>query len=354
MLRSLPLQSLLSGLVIASLALSSQRVVAAEIDAGGLFRGLDANGDRQISADELPIEQRQLFKRLVRTGDENDDGRLSAEEFAAAVEPLRAEKDLVEKQGSRLPGADALAVLLARMDLRRDGRIEPDEVPSAYRRVFEQLLRQGDGDRNGSLDPRELAQSAPRLGVVALLAADRMGLDVEAEVAKIPAEQRSVLDQDAYARPVDRIADPKQAEEVFNRLDANGDKQLTAEEAPGPSATRFEEMIRRGDENGDERLSRQEFLSISRRLAEFESARPNRSAVERVRRQLLRRFDADGDGELTVREAPPRLAENFDRFDQDADGRLNRSELTQVAETMARRQSFAQPRTEGRPNRAAE
>ncbi|HEX6962373.1 MAG TPA: hypothetical protein VF175_10935 [Lacipirellula sp.] len=331
-------RSSLFALALVILAVSGTH--ATEIDAGRVFADLDADRDGQVAADEVAGEHEVLFKRLVRTGDENQDGRLSAEEFAAALEPVRAEKELVEKQGSRLPGADALAVLLAKMDANRDGRIEGEEVPAGYQRVFEQFLRPGDGDKNGVLDQRELSQNAPRMSIIAQIAATRMGLDIEAELKKIPAEQMTAMDQDAYARPMDMLTDPEQAEQLFRRLDANGDRHLTADEAPGPQAARFEEMIRRGDADGDERLSRREFLAVTRQLAEFESAKPDRAAVERVRRQLLRRFDADGDGALTVRETPPRIAEAFDRVDGDANGRLDRNELTRVAETMARMQTL--------------
>ena len=177
-----------------------------------------------------------------------------------------------------------------------------------------------------------------------------MGLDVPAELAKIPAEQSMAMDQmDAYARPVEMMADPAQAEQMFKRLDANGDKQLVAEEAPGPFADRFAEMVERGDTDGDKQLSRKEFLAMSRRLAEFESARPDPQAVRQAYRQLLKRFDGDGDGQLSVREAPPRIAENFDRADADANGKLDEAELKRVAETMARMQKFAGGRGFGRP-----
>jgi Ca2+-binding EF-hand superfamily protein len=69
-------------------------------------------------------------------------------------------------------------------------------------------------------------------------------------------------------------------------------------------------------------------------------------------RQLLRRFDRDGDGQLSVREAPRRIAEAFDRVDADANGQLDRTELTRVAETMARMQTFAGRELE-RPRGAA-
>ena len=98
-------------------ALHPPIAAAAEIDADRLFGDLDANDDGQVTAGEVGDEQRLLFKRLARTGDADGDGKLSAEEFAAALQPVRAEKSLVEKQGSRLPGADALTVLMAKMDV---------------------------------------------------------------------------------------------------------------------------------------------------------------------------------------------------------------------------------------------
>jgi Ca2+-binding EF-hand superfamily protein len=323
---------------------------AAEIDADRLFGDLDANDDGQVTAGEVGDEQRLLFKRLARTGDADGDGKLSAEEFAAALQPVRAEKSLIEKQGSRLQGADALTVLMAKMDVNADRRIDADEVPESYRRAFEQFLRPGDGDKDGNLDAREIGKSAPRLSIIAQLAARRMGLDIPAELAKIPAEQTMAMDQmDAYARPVEMMADPAQAEQMFKRLDSNGDNQLVAEEAPGPFADRFAEMVERGDTDGDKQLSRKEFLAMSRRLAEFESARPDPQAVRQAYRQLLKRFDGDGDGQLSVREAPPRIAENFDRADADANGKLDEAELKRVAETMARMQKFAGGRGFGRP-----
>jgi Ca2+-binding EF-hand superfamily protein len=343
MSKSIQIHSLLVVLLAAS-------VQSAEIDADRLFGDLDANDDGQVTAGEVGDERRLLFKRLARTGDADGDGKLSAEEFTAALQPVRAEKSLVEKQGSRLPGADALTVLMAKMDVNADRRIDADEVPEAYQRAFEQFLRPGDGDKDGNLEAREIGKSAPRLSIIAQLAARRMGLDVPAELAKIPAEQSMAMDQmDAYARPAEMMADPAQAEQMFKRLDSNGDKQLVAEEAPGPFADRFAEMVERGDADGDKRLSRKEFLAMSRRLAEFESARPDPQAVRQAYRQLLNRFDGDGDGHLSVREAPPRIAENFDRADADANGKLDDAELKRVAETMARMQKFAGGRGFGRP-----
>ena len=324
---------------------------AAESAAAGLFAKLDANGDGQLAADEVGDEHRLLFKRLVRTGDEDGDGQLSDEEFTLAIQPVRAEKPPVEKQGSRLPGADALLVLLVKMDSNGDQQLDADEIPAAYRRAFQQMLTAADDDKNGRLDRREIAQGSPKLTAVANIVASRMGLNLEMELKELPEESMASMEQmDAYPQPGEMLADPKQAEKLFSRLDANGDKQIAAKEVEGPFAERIGEMIRRGDRNDDQRLNKREFLEMAERISGFENGKPNSAAAKQARRQLLNRFDRNGDSALSADEAPPRLRQNFDRADADGNGKLAGDELQQVAERMTRVAPAAENRNEqGRP-----
>jgi Ca2+-binding EF-hand superfamily protein len=322
------------------------------VDAAALFKSLDANADGAVTEDEAGEAQGLLFRRLVRTGDDDGDGRLTAEEFAAAIAPVRAEKATVEKQGSRLPGADALVVVLAKMDANSDRRLVPDEIPEDYLTTFEQMLKPADANKDGQLDARELARGGPRLSIMATRAAMQKGLNISAELAKLPAEEMNSIERmGAYGRPGDMMADPQQAEEMFARLDANGDDRVSADEAQGPLAERFDAMLERGDRDGDKQLSKQEFLEMSRRLAAMQNDRPDPAASRRLVRQLLNRFDADDDGALTAKEVPRRLAENFDRVDADANGRLDGPELAEVAALMNRgmRQGRPGPGPGGRP-----
>ena len=52
---------------------------------------------------------------------------------------------------------------------------------------------------------------------------------------------------------------------------------------------------------------------------------------------LLKRFDADGDGRITRDEAPERMKRRFDRIDIDGDGAIDAGEMQAIAERMRQR-----------------
>jgi Ca2+-binding EF-hand superfamily protein len=122
---------------------------------------------------------------------------------------------------------------------------------------------------------------------------------------------------------------------LFARLDADGDKMLSAGETPDG----FARLVRRSDRDGDGQLSLKEFQQMARRAAQAQQAQQapaDSAALRRSVRQLLIRFDRNGDGSLAADEAPPRLRNRFDRLDQDGDGLLAGDELSRAAAAMAR------------------
>ena len=251
----------------------SARTTAAEPDSAGLFAKLDADSDANLRAEEVGNEHRLLFKRLVRTGDENGDGQLSAEEFAAALLPVRAEKPTVEKQGSRLPGADALVVILAKMDANGDQQLDADEVPADYRRTFEQMLTAADGDKNGRLDRREIAQGSPRLTAVANQAARRMGLDLAAEMSELPEETMTSMEaMDAYPKPGELAV-----ARLLEQSDRNEDGAISLREAPPLLKRQFE----RFDADGDQQLRDKELAMVGERMARLAPNAESRNAPRR-------------------------------------------------------------------------
>jgi hypothetical protein len=236
---------------------------AVEIDAPALFASLDADRDGRVTATEAGKPHARLFARLLRTGDDGD-GVLTADEFEAALTPLRTEKSLVTKQGSRLPGSDALIVLLARMDADGDRRLEAAEVPAALRDTFQRMVDFADADKSGALETRELAEGGVRLGIIAQTAATRLGINVAAEFAALPPARRNSLERmGALPNPQQMMADPVQAAEMFARLDANEDGFVAADEAPEGLAN----LIQRADRNRDGKLSAAEFKAASQRAA---------------------------------------------------------------------------------------
>jgi hypothetical protein len=236
---------------------------AVEIDAQALFASLDADRDGRVTAAEAGKPHARLFTRLLRTGDDGD-GALTADEFEASLTPLRAEKGLVTKQGSRLPGSDALIVLLARMDADGDRRIEAAEVPTALRDTFQRMVEFADADKSGALETRELADGGVRLGIIAQTAAARLGINVAAELAALPPARRNSLERmSAFPNPQQMLADPAQAAEMFARFDANGDGFVVPDEAPEGLAN----LIQRADRNRDGKLSSAEFMAAAQRAA---------------------------------------------------------------------------------------
>lgn len=99
--------------------------------------------------------------------------------------------------------------------------------------------------------------------------------------------------------------------QMFERVDLNGDGQITRAELTKYRDQRFGE----GDTNGDGALE----------LAEFEEV-----WLAMVRERMVDRFqglDADGDGRITAAEFDRPLDRLFSRFDRDDDGTVSRSEI---------------------------
>lgn len=101
-------------------------------------------------------------------------------------------------------------------------------------------------------------------------------------------------------------------ETMFERVDADGDGRITAEEIAAAESARVKTI----DPDEDGRVARDDFIA---------------AAVERARQMAERRFasaDSDGDGfvDRAAFERGPRLERMMDRMDADGDGVLTREE----------------------------
>jgi Ca2+-binding EF-hand superfamily protein len=253
-----------------AVVLSAAPVVGAEPSAGdaALFARLDTNHDNQIMADEVGAEQHRLFERLLRRGDDDEDGALSRDEFLTALVPSRPEKTLETKQPSTNPQANAVRWLLLTMDTNGNGWIEASEVPKALEQTFDAMSERVDTNKNDILESMELIRSGRPLAQIAGRYVRQNDIDVEPELKQLQREQGAAANRfDERRGPLENLSDPQRAAQVFAQLDANRDGQLESDEVPEPLQRPIQRLFRSADRDRDGQLSRREFLDGARRRA---------------------------------------------------------------------------------------
>jgi Ca2+-binding EF-hand superfamily protein len=130
--------------------------------------------------------------------------------------------------------------------------------------------------------------------------------------------------------------------ELFNRLDANHDGAIAADEVTPENRSLFERLLRRADANHDKSLSREEFLaslvpSRPERQVETKEAGvpPQADAV----RYMLLKLDANKNARIEKEEVPKQLRPIFEilleRLDNNGDGQLDRQELSRSGPGLA-------------------
>ncbi|TWT77460.1 transaldolase/EF-hand domain-containing protein [Posidoniimonas polymericola] len=116
------------------------------------------------------------------------------------------------------------------------------------------------------------------------------------------------------------------ADDLFARLDANGDQLLDPAEVASEHQRLFERLLRKADQNGDGRLTAAEFaagLTPSTPPKPIVDEPADSTPATDALRLLLLKLDTDRDAMLTRDEAPAELREAFDQLARAADGDQN-------------------------------
>ena len=133
--------------------------------------------------------------------------------------------------------------------------------------------------------------------------------------------------------------------DLFSKLDANKDGQLTLEEVPEDARPHFERLMRKGDKDENKSLSMDEFVAAHTPDAAPEAGRsPEGSGGRGEGRdpgQMFERLDANKDGKLAKSEipeqAPQQVREMLNRlFEKAGKDELSREEIMQAVGQMAK------------------
>ncbi len=119
--------------IAASIAVCGLSTIGMAQESNDIFKSLDKNEDGILVADEVPEAQRRFFDRLVRAGDENEDGKLSKAEYQATLKEDERPAGRPEgNRGDRPEGGRRQFnpdSLFDRFDSNKDGKLAKSELP---------------------------------------------------------------------------------------------------------------------------------------------------------------------------------------------------------------------------------
>ncbi len=143
---------------------------------------------------------------------------------------------LAQENSETKPPLPDVNELFQQLDANSDGQVADDEVSDEHSRLFKRLLRKADKDGDGKLSRAEFVAG------------------LQEERPQPPADGRPNPQRNEGLRRFAQ-ADPEQ---LFQRLDANGDDKLELEEMPEQAREGLRRFFEQADANRDKSLSLEE------------------------------------------------------------------------------------------------
>jgi Ca2+-binding EF-hand superfamily protein len=171
------------------------------------------------------------------------------------------------------------AQLFAELDKNGDGKLKADEIGAGQKRFFEHLLRAAGKEKDGELTKEEFVK----------------GFKPDDLKVNAPTNPGGFGGRMPQFNPG----------EIFQRYDANKDGKLTLDEIPDQARQRFQPIF---DRLGKKELSRDEFVQAMQRLG------GGGPAFMRDPEGFFKRLDTNGDGKVTVEEAPEEFRPQVERW----------------------------------------
>ena len=317
-----------------------------------LFEKLDTNNDSKLTPDEIGDDQRRFFDRLVRNGDEDDDGILTRAEFLEVAGRRDKPVDSPNRRSRSRERKRDPEAMFRRFDTNGDGTITIDEAPEKAKKHLERLFRRAKKESTDSLSKQEFidllpkprdrkerpeaANGKPRGNKTAGKKRSRDDERPKGRRRRSDRERDGARHEPVFFRMADTNKDGRlDRDELtalvdkFDKLDKNQDGTLDPRELLGPPPAQLADNRR-----GRGRMER--FGDRRRRDGDAGPPRGRRSRRERgpegrrdapSAERFMKRFDENEDGKITEDEAPEPLKKGFSKLDKNGDGAVDAEEL---------------------------
>jgi len=180
--------------------------------------------------------------------------------------------------------------MFERLDQNGDGWVTEDEVPQERQRFFDLMMQRGDQNQDGKLTQEEFTAGLSARGGFGLAGGGRRPFDFQG---------------------------------MFERLDINGDGEITSDELP----QRVQRMMQL-DLNGDGVLTREELSQGPPGGGSGGGPGMAPGGPGARAERMFERFDTDSDGTVTKDELPDGMQQFMERFDRDGDGVVTEDEVS--------------------------